>query len=213
MIRLPHLVLASGMMLLPAVAWAQTIAFANSPVGALPKAFVSALTGQGKPGRWEVVEDASAIGGKALAQLDPDRTNYRFPLAILEPTVPADVEVTVRFKAVSGKVDQAGGIVVRLEDRNNYYVARANALEDNVNFYRVVGGKRQEIAGAKVKISSGEWHLLTLRADGDAFTVLFDGNQALTARDERFGAPGKVGLWTKADSVTRFDTIDIRPLR
>jgi hypothetical protein len=100
-----------------------------------------------------------------------------------------------------------------LEDRNNYYVARANALEDNVNFYRVVGGKRQEIAGAKVKISSGGWHSLTLRADGDAFTVLFDGNQALTARDERFRAPGKVGLWTKADSVTHFNTIDIRPLR
>jgi hypothetical protein len=127
--------------------------------------------------------------------------------------VPADVEVTVRFKAVSGRVDQAGGVAVRLEDRNNYYLARANALEDNVTFYRVVGGKRQEIAGAKVKVSSGEWHTLTLRAQGKEFTVLFDGKQALTARDERFSASGKVALWTKADSITRFETLDIRPIR
>jgi hypothetical protein len=210
---LPPKLVAVALILVPAAAWAQAITFADNPTGALPKDFISALTGQGKPGRWEVAEDKTASGGKALAQLDADRTNYRFPLAIFEPTVPADVEVTVRFKAVSGRVDQAGGVAVRLEDRNNYYLARANALEDNVTFYRVVGGKRQEIAGAKVKVSSGEWHTLTLRAQGKEFTVLFDGKQALTARDERFSAPGKVALWTKADSITRFDSLDIRPIR
>jgi len=191
----------------------QTITFADAPLGALPKDFVSALTGQGKPGRWDVVEDKTTDGGKALAQLDPDRTDYRFPLAIFEPTASANVEVTVRFKAVSGQVDQAGGVVVRLIDPNNYYLARANALEDNVNFYRVVGGKRQEIAGAKVKVTAGEWHALTLRARGTEFAVLFDGKQALTAKDERFGAPGKVAVWTKADSITHFDRIVIKALQ
>jgi hypothetical protein len=199
--------------MLPIAAWAQTITFADAPVGALPKDFVSALTGRGKAGRWEAVEDKTATGGKALAQLDPDRTDYRFPLAIFMPTVPADVEVTARFKPVAGKVDQVGGVVVRLADYDNYYLARANALEDNVNFYRVVGGKRKEITGAKMKVTPGEWHTLTLRAQGNAFTVLFDGKQALTAKDERFGAPGKVALWTKADSVTHFDRIDIKPLQ
>jgi hypothetical protein len=207
------LLLAGVLQMLPIAAWAQTITFADAPVGALPKDFVSALTGRGKAGRWEAVEDKTATGGKALAQLDPDRTDYRFPLAIFMPTVPADVEVTARFKPVAGKVDQAGGVVVRLADYDNYYLARANALEDNVNFYRVVGGKRQEITGAKMKVTPGEWHTLTLRAQGNAFTVLFDGKQALTAKDERFGAPGKVALWTKADSVTHFDRIDIKPLQ
>jgi hypothetical protein len=207
-----RLLLAGALQTLPMAAWAQSITFADAPVGALLNDFVAALTGQGKAGRWEVVEDRTDTGGKALAQLGPDRTDYRFPLAIFEPTIPADVEVTIRFKPISGKVDKAGGVAVRLTDRNNYYLARANALEDNVTFYRVVAGKRQQIAGAKMKVSPGEWHSLTLRARGDAFTILFDGRQALTATDERFGAPGKVALWTKADSITHFDRLEITPL-
>jgi hypothetical protein len=207
-----RLAIAGLLLLLPVAASAQTITFGNAPVGMLPKDFVAALTGQGKAGRWEVVEDKAATGGKALAQLDPDQTNYRFPLAIYMPTVPADVEVTIRFKLISGKVDQAGGVIVRLQDYDNYYLARANALEDNVRFYRVVGGKRQEIAGATVKVSRDEWHSLTLRAKDDGFSVVFDAKPVLTTKDDRFGSPGKVALWTKADSVTRFDSIDIKPL-
>src|SRR6476620_11757596 len=102
---------------------AQRITFAEAPIGGLPKDFVTALTGQGKPGKWEIVEDASAEGGRALAQLDPDPTDYRFPLAIYGPTFPSEIEVTTRFKAISGKEDQAGGVIVRLIDRNNYYLA------------------------------------------------------------------------------------------
>ena len=206
------ILVAGALQIIPMVALAQTITFSNSPVGPLPKDFVGALTGQGKPGRWEVVEDKTAAEGKALAQLDPDRTDYRFPLAIYMPTVQADVEFTARFKPVSGKVDQAGGVAIRLIDRNNYYLARANALEDNVNFYRVVAGRRQEIASAKMKVTPKEWHTLTLRAQGNAFTVLFDGKQVLTAKDERFGTPGKVALWAKADSITYFDRLEIKPL-
>jgi len=127
--------------------------------------------------------------------------------------VPADVEVSTRFKPVSGKEDQAGGLVVRLQDAENYYVTRANALEDNVRFYRVVNGRRQQLASASVKVAPGEWHSLTLRAEGNRFTVSFDGKQLITHADPTFKAPGKVGLWTKADSVTRFESLTIKSLR
>jgi len=198
---------------LAAPANAQRVSFADAPVDGLPKDFVTALTGQGKPGDWKVVEDASAEGGRALAQLNADPTDYRFPLAIYEPTFPSDVEATTRFKAISGKEDQAGGVVVRLTDRNNYYIARANALENNVHFFRVVGGRRQELAGANTKVASGVWHTLALRAEGNRFTVSFNGKQLFTHTDRTFASPGKVALWTKADSVTRFDWIEIKALK
>jgi hypothetical protein len=198
---------------LAAPAGAQRVSFAEAPLDGMPKDFVTALTGQGKPGKWAVVEDATAESGRALAQLDPDPTDYRFPLAIYAPTFPSDVEATTRFKAISGKEDQAGGVVVRLTDRNNYYIARANALENNVHFFRVVGGRRQELAGANTKVASGVWHTLALRAEGNRFTVSFNGKPLFTHTDRTFGSPGKVALWTKADSVTRFDWIEIKPLK
>ena len=98
-----------------------------------------------------------------LTQLNADPTDYRFPLAIYEPTFAGDVEATTRFKAISGKEDQAGGVVVRLTDSNNYYIARANALENNVHFFRVIAGRRQQLAGANTKVASGVWHTLSLR--------------------------------------------------
>ena len=196
-----------------APAGAQRITFSDAPIDGLPKDFVTALTGQGRPGKWKVQEDASAEGKRVLAQLDPDPTDYRFPLAIYMPTFPSDVEVTTRFKPISGKEDQAGGVIVRLVDRNNYYLARANALEDNVHFFRVVRGSRQELAGANTKVASGVWHTLTLRAEGDRFSVSFNGKLLFTHRDRTFNSPGKVALWTKADSVTHFDWIDIKPLQ
>jgi hypothetical protein len=206
------LALALTLLASPAVA-DQHLSFADAPLGALPKDFFTALTGQGKPGEWKVVEDTGAEGGRALGQLDADPTDYRFPLAIYGPTFPSEIEVTIRFKVISGKEDQAGGVVVRLIDRNNYYIARANALENNVHFFRVKGGRRQELAGANTKVASGVWHTLALRAEGNRFTVSFNGKPLFMHTDSTFGSPGKVALWTKADSVTRFDWIDIKPLK
>ncbi len=197
----------------PAQGWAQNITFADVPLGERPNTIEPMLSGNGKPGRWEVVADKDAGGGKALAQLDADRTSYRFPLAVYMPTVPADVEVTVSFRTISGKVDQAGGVVVRLQSPQNYYIARANALENNVRFYRVVGGKREQLGSADRKVSTDTYHKLTLRAQGDRFTVLFNGEQLFAVTDSTFRAPGKAALWTKADSVTRFDRLDIKPLQ
>ena len=101
---------------------------------------------------------------------------------------------------------------MRLSSPDNYYVVRANALEDNVRFYRVVNGRREQIEGANTKVSPNEWHTLSLKAEGERFTVTFDGEQLYTASDKTFASAGKIALWTKADSVTRFDRIEVTPL-
>ena len=190
---------------------AQDVTFANAPLGVTPRDFEAMQTGPGQPGRWEVVGDSSASGGKAVAQLSQDTTVNRFPLLIYMPTVPADVEVRTKVKPVAGRVDQAGGLAVRLQNQDNYYLVRANALEGNVRFYKVVGGRRQQLASAELPVSANAWHDLSLRAQGDRFTVTFDGRELLRVSDQTFRSPGKVAFWTKADSVTRFDSLEIKP--
>jgi hypothetical protein len=180
--------------------------------GLAPDGFTFWRTGDGDIGEWLVLKDPTAIGGQAIAQTSKDLTDYRFPLAVYKLVSAENIDVVVRFKPVDGKVDQAGGIVVRLTTPDDYYVVRANALEDNVGFYRVVKGRREQIKGADTRVASNEWHTLGLRAEGDRFTISFDGKQLFTAEDNTFAGPGKVALWTKADSVTYFDTISITPL-
>jgi hypothetical protein len=189
-----------------------TIALGNALPGQLPTGFRTGRTGKGAPAAWSVVEDSSVPSGKVLAQTSADQTDYRFPLAIYDGITAKDVEVSVRFKAVGGRIDRAGGIAVRLADPDNYYVLRANALEDNVNFYHVVRGSRRQISGANVKVPSDQWQTLTLRAVGDHFTIGFNDRTLFTATDRTFSNVGKVGLWTKADSVTWFDTLTVRTL-
>jgi hypothetical protein len=207
------LVLTLAIGLCPHLASAQSITFADVSLGSAPKDFEPMQTGPGAPGRWEVVDDGEAPGGRAVAQVSQDPTDLRFPLLIHMPTEPADVEVTARIKPISGKVDQAGGLALRLQNQDNYYVVRANALEGNVRFYKVVGGRREQLAGANVPVASNQWHNLRLRAQGDRFTVTFDGRELFTATDRTFGSPGKVAFWTKADSVTRFDSLEIKSLQ
>jgi hypothetical protein len=159
-----------------------------------------------------VQEDASVSTGRVIVQTSTNNTDYRFPLAIYQPFSGTDLEVAVRFKPVAGNIDRAGGIALRLTDANNYYVIRANALEDNVNFYHVVQGVRRQIKGASAKVSSDRWHTLTLRAKGEHFTATLDDKPILTVSDRTFTGSGKVALWTKADSVTRFDALTMRAL-
>ena len=180
--------------------------------GMAPDDFAFSRTGSGAVGEWRVMDDPTASNRRVIAQTSTDKTDYRFPLAVYQRVSAKNVDVKVRFKPVSGKVDQAGGIVVRLANPDDYYVARANALEDNVRFYRVLKGKRQELKGANTKVAANEWHNLELRAEGDRFTISFDGRQLFAAQDATFNGAGRVGLWTKADSVTYFDTIAITPL-
>jgi hypothetical protein len=187
--------------------------FEGGPGGGLPPSFEAGLTGQGKPVRWELRKDESAPNGPTvLAETSGDPTDDRFPLAILNGFEATDVEVRVRFKPVLGKVDQAAGLMVRVQDANNYYIARANALEGNVRLYKVVDGKREPFAGVKVKVPKGEWQQLGLRAEGDRLTVSLDGKELFSATDRTFSGAGRVGLWTKADSLTYFDDLVIHRL-
>ena len=180
--------------------------FENQSVGKAPQGFSMALTGRGRPGIWEIREDPTAPRGpKVLAQTDADPTDYRFPVCVYDGITARNVDASVQFKPVSGKVDQAGGIVVRYRDKDNYYITRANALENNVRLYHVVAGKRVMFAGKNVPVTSNQWHALRLEVREAHFKVSFDGRLLFEADDSTLGGAGKVGLWTKADSVTYFD--------
>lgn len=190
-----------------------TISFDHDTTGLAPRGFSMALTGKGMPGTWVVFSDTTAVSRpNVLAQTSMDETDYRFPLCILERTSIKDVDLSVRFKPVKGKVDQAGGLVWRYKDKDNYYILRANALEDNVRIYHVLAGKRVEFAGAKVKIRSNVWHVLRILNRGNKFEAYFDDRKLIEAVDNTFANAGKVGLWTKADSYTLFDDLVIHSL-
>jgi hypothetical protein len=187
--------------------------FEDRPQGE-PLSFDPALTGKGGPVRWELLQDESAPNGPTvLAETSGDRTSDRFPLAILKGFEAKDVEVKVRFKPISGKVDQAAGLMVRVRDEDNYYIARANALEDNVRLYKVVDGKRRQFAGVDVEVPKDQWQELGLRVEGDRLMVSLDGKELFSATDRTFAEAGRVGLWTKADSLTHFDGLVARRLR
>jgi hypothetical protein len=185
--------------------------FETATVGELPAGFSTAVTGGGGPGAWRVVEDATAPnGGKVLAQTSTDKTSSRFPLCIYDRIAAKDVEVSVTFKPVSGTVDQAAGLVARYRDQDNYYIVRANALEDNVRLYKVERGKRQQFAGVNANVPANEWQTLTLEVKGAHFRVFLNHTLLFEADDATFKEAGKVGLWTKADSVTSFDNLTVK---
>ena len=187
------------------------IDIAHMPLAEKPPGFTEALTGQGEAVSWRVLEDPSAPAGRVIAETSRDTADYRFPLCIYDGLSAQNVDVTIRFKPVDGSVDQAGGIVARFLDSGNYYVVRANALEDNVRLYKVVNGVRRQIAGNNLKVAPAVWHTLSLRIEGDAIEVSFNGASLIQIRDQTFSGSGKVGIWTKADSLTHFAEIDIEP--
>ena len=190
----------------------------QDPVGKMPSGFTSALTGQGTIGQWSVLKDDSAPSPpNVLAQTSTDPTDYRFPLAIADDTKYKDLALSVKFKTISGKVDQGAGLVFRLKDKDNYYIVRANAIENNVVLYKVEKGKRTELPlmgkgrtyGEKVKVPSGEWGTLRVVSKGDHFETFLNGSKLFDVVDKTFPDAGKVGLWTKADSYTLFDDLTI----
>lgn len=183
--------------------------FESMQVGAPPAGFTTGLTGGGTPPRWVVIVDPS--GHKMLAETSRDTTDYRFPYAVLDGLTMKDGTVSTRFRPVEGRVDQAAGVVMRFADSGNYYVARANALEGNVRLYRVVRGRREQFAGANARVPHGQWQVLSLRAEDSRFTVALDGKALFSATDSTLREAGRVGLWTKADSLCWFDWIETQP--
>jgi hypothetical protein len=183
-----------------------TYNFDSDGAASLPAKFHRARTGEGTESQWVVLADPSAPSKpNVVAQTSKDSTDYRFPLLIADEGSFRDLELTVKFKAVSGEVDQAAGLVFRLKDANNYYIVRANAREDNYRLYRVVAGRRRVFAGANLEVTSGQWHELRVDGIGNKIICYYDGVKKIEAIDDTFKDAGKVGLWTKADSVTYFD--------
>ena len=195
------LLILGSLVMVPILACAETLNFDEAQAGQPPAGWVLTKTGQGNP-RWTVEKDATAPSQPNVLKQSGEAT---YPIALREGTALKDGFVEVRFKAVSGKVDQAGGVIWRAKDGANYYVARANALEDNVTIYHTINGKRTEKKRAKIKVASNEWHRLRVEFRGPQFRVSLDGQPALDWSDETFAEAGMVGLWTKADSVTLFD--------
>jgi hypothetical protein len=191
------------------------IDFSDDAPGHPPKGFEFGHTAKtSAPGKWIVQAEGA---NKYLAQVDADNTRSRFPVAVLSALSAADVDLSVRFKPVSGRVDQAAGLVWRFQNEDNYYVVRANALENNVVLYKVEKGKRTDLPlkgqgrtyGKKAQVPSGQWSTLRVVAEGNRFDVYLNGAKLYEVEDTTFTQAGKVGVWTKADSVTHFDDLTI----
>ena len=184
--------------------------FDSDTPGQLPAKFHGAKTGGGTQEKWTVTADPTAPSKpNVVAQISTDQTDYRFPLLISDEGSFQNLDLSVKFKAVSGSIDRAGGLVFRLKDPNNYYIVRANALENNYRLYHVINGRRSQFAGANLKVTSGEWHELRVEAVGNKIACYYDGNKKIEATDDTFKDAGKIGLWTKADSVTYFDDLKV----
>jgi 3-keto-disaccharide hydrolase len=157
-------------------------------------------------GQWVVEEMAGAPSGKSV--LVQRATKNEFNVIVAPPGPYTDVDVTMKFKPISGREDASGGIVFRFSD-GKYYVVRANALEDNFRLYYYDRGRHQ-LATAKVKAPAlGQWHTVRVVAVGDRMQAWMDDKPYLDHRDSRFKS-GRVGLWTKADSITAFDDLTIQ---
>lgn len=183
--------------------------FESDPVGAPPPGFEFARTGGGAEGKWIVRIEKGANKNHVLVQESADPTDYRFPVAVLKDVAAKDVTLSVRARPLSGQVDQGFGLVWRYKDANNYYITRCNADEDNCTIYHTVNGSRRAFLNQAVKVAKNTWHTLKLEAAGDHFVVWYDDKKVLDAKDETFKDAGKVGLWTKADSVIEFDDFTV----
>jgi len=184
-----------------ALSSADTVNFDNFKTGAAPPGWTATQTGSGSA-KWSVEKDDSAPSKPNVLKQSGVGT---FPICIYENANLKDGFVEVKFKPVAGKEDQAGGVIWRVQDANNYYISRANALEDNVTIYHTINGKRVAFKSINTKVTSGVWHTLRVDFKGNQFTVTFDNKKVSEASDNSFTEAGKVGVWTKADSVTEFD--------
>jgi len=180
---------------------AETINFDQDPVGSLPAGWTGGVTGRGAP-RWTVEADAGAPSPPNVLIQSGSGT---FPWCVRRDISVTDGSVEVKFKPISGNEDAAGGVVWRWKDRDNYYVARGNALEDNVSLYHTTNGRRSTIKYVDAPVAKNQWHILRVEFAGKSIRVALDGKVYISLEDDHITGPGAVGVWTKADSVTAFD--------
>lgn len=180
---------------------ADTVSFDGETVGRLPAGWVSGVTGKGNP-KWAIAADPSAPGNSKVLIQSGEGT---FPWCVKRDVQLTDGYVEVKFKPLSGREDQAGGVMWRWKDGDNYYVARANALEDNVSLYRTEGATRNTIKYVDAPVAKSRWHTLRVEFAGTRIQVYLNGKRYIDQEDSHISGPGAVGVWTKADSVTAFD--------
>jgi len=189
--------------------------FENYEINKIPSDWSQYLTGRGDRTDWKVIDDN---GNKVLAQLSDKQPNYHFNEIVFNDFKTKNVELSVRMKGVTGNNDQGGGFVWRFIDADNYYVVRANPLEDNVVLYKVVNGDRTDLPvvgkgrtyGVDVPKLGNKWNDLKLIVVDDLFTVYLNGKEIFKVKDKTFTQAGRVGLWTKSDAVTYFDDFQVK---
>ena len=188
-------------------AYAETENFDKAPAGALPADWKSGVTGRGTP-RWQIEADATAPSKPNILKQTGSGT---FPWCVKSGVTMADGFVEVKFKSLAGREDQAGGLVWRWKDGNNYYVARANALENNVSLYYTENGSRRTLKYVDAPVSGNVWHTLRVEFSGKKIKVALNGKTYIEFDDSHIAGAGAVGMWTKADSVTAFDDFSFGP--
>lgn len=191
---------------LPVVA-PETITFDQDPVARCPNRWFAGVTGRGAP-KWAIEADRTAPSPPNVLKQSGAGT---FPWCVKKEIALADGMVEVKFKPISGREDAAGGVVWRWKDGDNYYVARANALEDNVSLYYTQNGRRNTIKYVNAAVAKNQWHILRVEYSGKRIKVALDGKVYIEVDDDHIAGPGAVGVWTKADSVTAFDDFTYSP--
>jgi hypothetical protein len=186
---------------LTGAAMAQCINFDNDNTGSLPAGWSAGVTGRGAP-KWALEADASAPSKPNVLKQSGSGT---FPYCVLTQSSLADGYVEVKFKPLTGDQDQAGGILWRFKDGDNYYVARANALENNVSLYYTENGSRKTLKYVDAPVAGNAWHTLRVEFNAQSIKVALDGKTYIEMKDSHIAGAGAVGVWTKADSVTLFD--------
>jgi Domain of Unknown Function (DUF1080) len=210
-------VLFLGLLTLSAIAEERRFDFSETPEGALPTNFVAVLGGGGATPHWQIIsaDVPSEFSGfdtnvtvmthaKVLAQSSDDMTDERFPICLFTGDTYRDFKFSTQFKIVSGISEQMAGIVFRFQNISNYYYVRISAMGKNLRFFKIVDGVRSEPIGVPLNLPAGEWHSLAVQCDGNQITVSLDGHVAMPVLGDNTFVEGKIGFWTKSDSVTYF---------
>lgn len=202
---------------LPALGAELSFNFEESTVNEQPPGFTNVLYGKGKPGDWKIIMDevppliapatpqAPAVTKRAvLAQLSRNPTDERFPLLLYDKETFGDFTLTTRFKIVDGLMEQLAGIVFRVQDETNFYVIRANAMDNTVRFYKVVNGARGPMLGSKLEVPRDVWHELKIDCKGNQIRAWLDDKEAIAQVSDSTFSAGKIGFWTKSDAISYF---------
>lgn len=185
--------------------------FSKDDAGRLPPSWVASQTGEGAGSSWKVTADSTSPShtGYALAQTAKG-PNQVYNIATAKDSSFLNGTIQVQLKCIAGELDQGGGLVWRYQDANNYYICRFNPLEDNFRLYKVIQGKRVQLA-TKEELTppKGRWHSVQVKHIGNKIECSLDGVKLLSAEDDAIKKPGRIGLWTKADAQTHFDALEV----